>query len=427
VAHHQLFEWEARGFEGDRAIPAAEAEMLARAAAAPARRLKGAQRAFELGRDSLTAQNLVGIVAVGGTSCEILPKIDRHAAGDAASLRRQLIRMLAVAYDLPIADDAATTTESQNHTLLEVLITRFAALLHEAVRRGIPRFYVARDDDLPALRGRLDVARQFTALAAGPQLLACRYDEFSEDIALNQAMKAAVVRLRALARSPANQRALADLSLVYTDVAAVPPASLRWDGIVADRTNSRWQGLLRLARLILGDRFQNSTHGTAEGFSLLFDMNALFERYVERLIAPIASRHASRVVAQGGGRSCLHPEDGGAPLFATYPDMQIMRGQQVVAVVDTKWKRLVDPTADRKMGVAQADLYQMMAYAQLYDCRSLILLYPHHAGLVGAMPRNHRVVRGDGDVRLTVATVDLADHAAASAGLASLFGLPDAA
>jgi len=418
VADHQLHEWEARRFDGERAIPVAEAARLARAAAGPAARLKG--RAFEFGRDALVAQNLVGLVAAAGTRCEILPKVDRHAAGDAPQLRGQLIRMLAVAHDLPIADDALTGIATQTHDLLELLITRFALLLREAVRRGIPRAYVAHADDLPRLRGRLDVARQFTTLAASPQALACRYDEFSDDIALNQVMKAAIARLRRLARSTANTRMLGDLALVYADIAAVPAAALRWDRIVPDRTNARWQGPLRLARLILGDRFQNSSGGDADGFALLFDMNVLFERYVEKLLAPIAGGAGWRMVAQGGFRRCLYPEDGGAALFATRPDIQLVRGGRVGLVIDAKWKCLVDRGIDAKMGVAQADLYQMMAYARLYDCADLVLLYPRHAGLASPGPVHHRVAAVDGPVTLTIATIDLASHAAAREGLRSL-------
>jgi 5-methylcytosine-specific restriction enzyme subunit McrC len=421
VADHQLHEWEARRFDGEHAIPVAEAARLARAAAGPAARLKG--RAFEFGRDALVAQNLVGLVAAAGTRCEILPKVDRHAAGDAPQLRGQLIRMLAVAHDLPIADDVATGVATQTHDLLELLITRFALLLREAVRRGIPRAYVAHADDLPRLRGRLDVARQFTTLAASPQALACRYDEFSDDIALNQVMKAAIARLRRLARSTANTRMLGDLALVYADIAAVPAAALRWDRIVPDRTNARWQGPLRLARLILGDRFQNSSGGDADGFALLFDMNVLFERYVEKLLAPIAGGAGWRMVAQGGFRRCLYPEDGAPAMFATKPDLQLVRGRRVGLVIDAKWKCLADRSTEPKMGVDQADLYQMMAYARLYDCPALVLLYPRHAGWTSPDPVHHRVAANDGATRLTVASVDLTSHAATRAGLKEMVAL----
>ena len=207
---------------------------------------------------------------------------------------------------------------------------------------------------------------------------------------------------------------------MYADVSDVPPVALAWERIVADRGNIRWMALVRLARLILGDNFQNSAHGDSEGFALLFDMNALFETFVEKLLGPLASAAGWRMKAQGGGLSCLHPEDGADPLFATYPDIQLLGGGRVSRIVDTKWKRLVDRSRDPKMEVRQADVYQMMAYAQLYECDDVVLLYPYHAGLVSSDAVVHSVASARGRVRLTVATVDLTSLHSARLGLLSL-------
>ena len=68
--------------------------------------------------------------------------------------------------------------------------------------------------------------------------------------------------------------------------------------------------------------------------------------------------------------------------FRTRPDILIRRDGQIVAIVDTKWKCLRRASEDSKRGISQADVYQLMAYAQLYSCGRLLLLYPHHAGLL---------------------------------------------
>ena len=88
------------------------------------------------------------------------------------------------------------------------------------------------------MRGRLDVRRQFTVLASSPQRLACRYEELSPDIALNQIMRAALARLSGLARAPENQRRLRELALAFADVAVVSVNRLPWDRVALDRTNS---------------------------------------------------------------------------------------------------------------------------------------------------------------------------------------------
>lgn len=420
MTSYQLFEWEVRRFAGEASISQAHAVSLVEAAEGPSQRLKGKPKVFDFRRDALVAQNVVGIVAAKDATCEILPKVDHDAAGDARTLRHQLIGMLSVAHDLPIADDVTTALDTQNETLLEILIARFAATLAEAIRRGLPRAYVTHEEDIPALRGRLDVTRQFSTLAATPHRLACRFDEFSHDIPINQVIRAAIMRLRTLARSAANQRVLADLAMVYADVSPVEPSRLAWHAITPDRANMRWMALIRLAKLILGNRFQNTVHGRDDGFALLFDMNVLFERYVEKLLDPIARALGWTPHPQGGGHHCLHPEDKTDPLFATWPDIQLMRCGETEVIIDTKWKALVDRTVDRKMKISQDDIYQLMAYAQLYACDSLVLLYPHHAKLASPLPFRFQIGAPDGPIQLTIATVDLSEHDAARANLSHL-------
>src|SRR3546814_15094173 len=62
-------------------------------------------------------------------------------------------------------------------------------------------------------------------------------------------------------------------------------------------------------------------------------------------------------------------------------DILFRRAGVVTHVIDTKWKRIAPRIDDPKQGVSQADVYQMMAYAQLYHAPRLPLLYPHHSGL----------------------------------------------
>ena len=93
--------------------------------------------------------------------------------------------------------------------------------------------------------------------------------------------------------------------------------------------------------------------------------------------------------------------------FMTRPDILIKRAGAVELIIDTKWKRVSRLVDDPKRGVSQGDIYQMMAYGQIYACPDLLLLYPHHSGLgCGAGPLTaHRVT--DAARSLRTATVAL--------------------
>lgn len=360
--------------------------------------------------DFLRAKQFVGVIAAAGCSLEILPKVDPRASDEPApAVRTRLMRMLDVALDLKIGAGAQAGMARQDETLLDILVRHFADRLLAETRRGLPRAYLQREEDLPSLRGRLDLVRQFTIHAVRPDRLACRYDGLSPDIALMQVMKAAVILLRKLARSTETQRRLDELRFVLADIADVATSTLPWDRVRIDRTNRRWEALYQLARLFLKREWQATHHDARRenGLTLLFPMNDLFEAYVAALSARVLRGTSLSVHSQSGRLFCLTDEAGGRPHFQTRPDLLIRRGRETLKVIDTKWKclsaRRID---DEKQGISQADVYQMMAYGRLYDCRELLLLYPYHAGLAGqTFPRAFSI--NNSEDRLNIAALDV--------------------
>lgn len=375
-----ILEWETiRYGEAADEMPVVAADRIAVVAAASPLAGRGGGGVLEHGRKGLRARGVVGVIAAQGCALEILPKIDVAGGSDAettGNIRQRLVHMLAVALDLKIAAGQVAALDWQRESLLEILIRLFSEKLIDAVRQGMPRRYVEHSDDLPTLRGRLNVTRQFTALAVEPSRLACRFDALTPDIALNRIMKAAISRLSRMARATDNQRRLRELAFAYADIADVPVSALRWDQVTLDRTNSRWRELYNLARLLLGERFQTTSVGGSDGFSLLFEMNTLFEEYVARMLKRALADTDLRVVSQGGRLYCLETDDRRG-LFQTRPDILIKCDSQVVQIIDTKWKRIVDV----RQGASQADVYQMMSYGHLYRCDRLLLLYPHHVAV----------------------------------------------
>jgi 5-methylcytosine-specific restriction enzyme subunit McrC len=360
------------------------------------------------GHKRLRAQQIVGVLASPSVTLEILPKIDGL---DTGATRHRLVQMLARVFDLDIASGSMADLGWQQHDLLEVLIRLFCDRLFEAVHRGLPRRYIALEDDLAALRGRLNVKRQFTVLVPTPQKIACNYEDLNVDFPLNQIMKAAVMRLLRISRAAENQRRLTELGFAFADVSVVPVAVLPWDRVVLDRTNSAGATLLNLAKLLLGERFQTTSSGDSRGFSLMFEMNTLFEEFIGRTLRRALYGTDLDVRLQGPRNHALIGDDL-TGRFATRPDIFVSRKGRPVLIIDTKWKRLKGQIDDPKRGVGQADVYQMMAYAQVYQCNRLMLLYPHHNEIDAeeGFLSSHRI-SGTLDTRLSVASITLSDFA----------------
>jgi 5-methylcytosine-specific restriction enzyme subunit McrC len=397
-------------------------------------RLTAAAAAHRLGGDEGTniindhhryvrVRQCVGVLAAAGVSLEILPKVDPEASDvQIGGVRAQLLRMLDAAWDLGLSEGEIAPLTRQETTLLDCLIRIFTDRLIAQVRRGLPRAYYENAHDVTMMRGRLDLVRQFTVHSVRPDRLACRFDELSSDTPLAQIMRASVVFLAQFARSHEAQRRLFELRVLMREVSEVAVGRLPWASIQIDRSNRRWRTLYDLSKLLLARDWQTTcydAHNAGPGVSLLFPMNDLFEATVAAGLRKALTNHDIDVVVQGGHRYCLGEWQPEKPcygdLFQTKPDILVRSHGKVILVVDTKWKCLRDGTDDRKRGISQADVYQLMAYAQLYNCDRLLMLYPHHAGLSKEGVQANYGVAVPGKMqsdRLQVATIDVGKPAA---------------
>lgn len=414
MTHHTVREW---GYVrlGDEGFTREQADALHAAACAHPLAHREGTNILVNGRDRIVARQMVGMIAAKGCSLEILPKVDPDAEdGESlANVRNRLVQMLDVAIGLDLDSGSEAAIDRQKHTLLEILVRAFADKLLAEVRRGLPRLYRQREDDLPALRGRLDVSRQLTRNAVRPDRLACRFDQLEADTPLMRIMAAAVVFLGRHTRSAETRRKLDELRHVLADIPLTPLSRLPWKGVRIDRTNRRWESLFRLVRLLLQRDWQTTHHAAKapQGLTLLFPMNDLFEKYVAALMRKALAGQGIEVIDQGGHRACLGAFTGehlsNGEVFRTRPDIILRKRGQTLAIIDTKWKKLSRDPFDRKHGVSQADVYQLMAYARLYPTQELMLLYPEVPGAAcGERPKPFGMVGGS--ERLAIATIDVA-------------------
>lgn len=351
----------------------------------------------------LKAKQMVGVLAAPGIALEILPKVD----GPDGAVRAALVQMLAVVrnFDVPTSDLAAMST--QRHNWLELLIRLFAMRLQTAIRRGLPRRYVRHEEDLAVLRGTLNVKRQFTHLLVRPDLVACRFDELSENTPLNRVCRAAATRLAGMTRLLENHRRLMELLARLDNVG--DSASPLKEPVTLDRTNVAFHDVYRLARVFLSDPWQDTRGGRTPGFSFLFPINVLFEQFVGRSLQRALG--PGRVQLQGPSLRALKSENG-RDLFWLHPDMVVdARGCPVV--LDTKWK---NPAGAPGKG----DAFQMLAYGLAYRAKRVILVYPWHREIGDEGIHQRWTVTG-ADYPLEIATVDVGRPETVPESLLGLF------
>ncbi len=93
--------------------------------------------------------------------------------------------------------------------------------------------------------------------------------------------------------------------------------------------------------------------------------------------------------------------DSPEPLFTIKPDILInSNGKKLI--IDTKYKML-NPK-DRKYGVSQADMYQMLAYTIKHGCNQAVLLYPRHLQ-AKTPPLPHTIQFNGNEVKVHIKTI----------------------
>lgn len=348
-----------------------------------------------VGRHALTARQYVGVLRVGGLTLEILPKIDYAGNADGAdgspaqmdavrSATQNLLHLLSYTHNLRLYQQQKVSLRSQPSNWFELLTRLFAEELHLQVKHGINRTYVNIEERLPTIRGTWQIQRQITHPPSARHLFDVAYDEFLADTALNRVFRLVVERLLRLSQDRENKRLLRDSSAWLIDIPLLPHiTSQELDRVQFTRLNERFRPAFNLARLFLEALAPQLVVENQKLFAFVLDMNILFERFVFQFLrryhqqlfrAPFENIH---VVSQASGMK-LHlaerlPE--ARAVFRLKPDILLVTPDDTVAaIIDTKYKRL--DVHQVRLGVADGDFYQMLAYGVRLECPRTMLLYP---------------------------------------------------
>jgi len=330
---------------------------------------------------SLTAREYVGTLVVDDMRILIRPKIRLE----------NLFLMLEVG--LPKRAwrkedfDYATSPD-----LLQSLVSFYARTLETTLARGLYRSYRNRNEDLKAIRGRIDFGRQLSR-ARLPMPVACRYGEFTSDVIENRGLRTAIRRsLRVTGVQPSDRRRLMRELVAMEEVSDTPVSGDELQRVHYTRLNDHYRPALGLARLLLDHLTLVDRRGGTTAASFMVNMNDLFERFVtERLRGALEGR----LVVEDQTHDSLDIE----MKVRIKPDLRLRhpRSGSVAYVGDIKYKLTADAVA------RSADYYQLLAYTTALDLPEGVLIY---CQADGGRPAREVTVRHAGK-KLHVRALDL--------------------
>jgi 5-methylcytosine-specific restriction enzyme subunit McrC len=328
-----------------------------------------------------------GIVRLPTCVVEVLPKVgiaDARTPNEMGRSRGALLTILHSARKVVISKIGLVPQQVVHAPLLDIFIAAFLHCALDQARRGLLSRYVAQADDLPVIKGRFQAHGHVRRNLARPHLLHCEYDEFTADNGYNRAIRATLDACRTWISRAATQRLWFETQTRYAGITSLKMAAAEVARMPRDRTTQRYAPVLTWCEWLLSMASPAMSAGATQAPGLLFDMNKLFEAHVARLEEDRAG--IDRIVHTQGPPLHL-AKRGQADAFLLKPDITVWHVSQdgaaagIDRIVDAKWKRL-DPHAS-DFGVDEADVYQLLAYAMRYECRSLELAYPMPIGTDG--------------------------------------------
>lgn len=345
------------------------------------------KKIFDFSSSSIRATSMVGVISFGGVHIEILPKLLRTQDSD-SSILKNLMFMLSYTNSMDISDSGIGSLAQNHDSFIEAYISIFASRLSQhLIRFGSPKAYVEKSENLNALKGKISFAKQSTINCFDQSKVFCDYSEFTENNPLSKALKFVAQSLRHLTRNSSSLTSLSRCVGLLDGVKGEYVSGADLDRCALGKREPNFIALINLTKMFLKKlRPEFSGQKKNKVFTLLFDMNELFEEFIFQILKENESYLNVGVHAQKHKRLVSAERDflnGGKwekrPLFATYTDIVVTpKDGRRRFIIDTKYK--IVHSDKNHYGISNQDAYQILAYRQIHKTNSwepaIALLYP---------------------------------------------------
>jgi len=162
-----------------------------------------------VGGKFIQARNYVGVLQTkSGLTIEILPKIaDKN---DAKKSKKVFIKMLRTLRNFSV--------KTQNVPILEIFISMFLCELETLVKKGIKSDYVALEENLNFLKGKLNINEQIKQNSVHKERFYVGYSEFLSDIKINRIIKTTLKFLYKKSNFSKNQQKIRELLFIFDEL-----------------------------------------------------------------------------------------------------------------------------------------------------------------------------------------------------------------
>ena len=346
-----------------------------------------------IGQKSIRTKDYVGTIAYKGNQLNIFPKVfkefkddDDRDGLDLQHLMHNLVKWIeyTAKIDYPYISISADMENTDN--LQELFISLYVRYVKAALDRGLFFRYEEKTEDLPTIRGRLDIKDYITKKYPNGQLdkFQCTYSTFEFDNLLNRIIKCTLKFVWNIA-TPSNQKIIRNLLNKLGEVSDQNCTPRDCDTIQLSKMQSKYKIILSMSKMFLLNKTTNYNLDTQDSFCFMFPTDLLFEGFIGGFIQSVFNEEA-KVTLQASEVSLVDSIRLGdqefAQAFVMRHDILIEHKEKGMFILDTKYKEVsrfegnTDFRDDLINDINSGDLYQVLTYAVSRGLDKVYLLYP---------------------------------------------------
>ena len=375
-------------------------------------RYANGENVFQITQSSIRAQQFVGTVCIGNKELQVLPKLLRNRENrEQTQILKNLLFILEYVNQIEGIDSGAQRLGENTGSFIEIYVNIFANRLLRLLLKNPPKFYVTEVGNLNCVRGKIALTEHIKRNFVDQSKIFCEFDEFTMNNLFNQTFKFISNQLLHLTQVSETRKLLIRVIGLLSDI---DDKVISYDSIknlVVPHRAKDLNAVFSLAKMFLRYLSADVYTGRANSVAVLFDMNELFESFVFHILNRNSKQLGLNKVHFQKGKRLVHGvrEIGASDfdsksLFNTFQDIVLDFDSGKRLVIDTKYKLIGDKRSH--FGIANADVYQMLAYKELNSNENgttIALIYPENEEKMGLEFK----VNSLNDVRFSASTINL--------------------
>lgn len=321
---------------------------------------------FDLRYNGVCFNSYVGVIQIGTTLIEVLPKADKAAKpDDTTRWRNILIGMLKAVGQFEIRTTGQGELKIRPNTILDLYFELFVKEIEYILRNGLVKKYHKRDVNATSLKGSLQFAQHIQHNLSHQERFFVRHSTYDSEHLLHVILYKSIKLLQQINTNGRIQCRINTVLLEFPEMPDIKVNDATFSNISYNRKTLCYKNAVDIAHILLLQYHPDVRKGRNHVLALMFDMNKLWEKFV---FVSIRKLLQEGITVKAQTSKSFWKQGNGYP-NKIRPDIVICKGDTNL-IVDTKWKNLDNSTA------SMDDLRQMFVYNEYFRAKKAILAYP---------------------------------------------------